>query len=913
MASHPAPGRAPSIRAPSPRPGDAASSVDGKVLPSASPPLGPGGPCADGVPAVPAEAEETVSVSSCFASEDTTEDSGVMSSPSDIVSLDSQHDSTKSRDKWATDQEDGSDQDLVGTPELGPPKSPAWERDGPGHWHSRAERATAAPEADGGLPIAGQWEQTLAGLDEDLEGMDDSYETDSSSVTGSLGSASGHHVQGAILAGEADAIPVTFIGEVLDDPVESGPFSNRNNNAGSFDRGSVASGWAGQPPAQGEAPQQGRRGPEGPGAQDVGKEVRAASPDPRKDVNPVKTEPSATSEPPRPDRSAKEPGQGRGAGPRGRTQAAEPADPRPGPGQAADDRKAVSAPPSWYQRGQNPGGSFGLKHGLTTYKIVPPKSEMRCYDRGVSLSTGAIKIDELGNLVSPHGNGGRTAACTPSALEKERQTLGHVRALPRSGSTEKLPGRPPSPAAPATAQHPAGGLGAEPGSPAPAGTSPQQPAARQGEGRCPQPGARPPPPAATCHTKVPAASASQVLFLKPQRRTSSQYVASAIAKRMGPPRAQADAAGRPGGAGKPWEDGPPRARRDATAPSPRPGPHACTEEAAAPCGRLPTAHRGEPAEPAAGALPRGPAGSPPGGPSAQDCAAGAHRGPSLPLATAARRDRDSVGPGCGSGGKQSPRDRSTGSAWDPKGTPDGTGSPPPRPGDDRAPGRSLVNGSRWAPEHSEPPSSPRASSSDSHAAPELEGRPGVLCTEIREADDSPPPSIFGPKKKFRPVVQRPAPKDTSLHSALMEAIHSAGGRDGLRKAPEPRPEGGPKKPSYVESESEHSALLAAIRGHRGACSLRKVASCASEELRSFREAARSGPEPPGLGDPGGQPPPALPPPPPPAAPAPPPASRTAPRASASALGTPVDARQALMDAIRSGTGAARLRKVMRAV
>ncbi|XP_014386004.1 PREDICTED: protein cordon-bleu-like, partial [Myotis brandtii] len=104
-----------------------------------------------------------------------------------------------------------------------------------------------------------------------------------------------------------------------------------------------------------------------------------------------------------------------------------------------------------------------------------------------------------------------------------------------------------------------------------------------------------------------------------------------------------------------------------------------------------------------------------------------------------------------------------------------------------------------------------------HATPELEGRPGVLCTEIREADESPPPSIFGPKKKFRPVVQRPAPKDTSLHSALMEAIHSAGGRDGLRKTPEPSAEGGPKKLCYVEPESEHSALLAAIRGHRGAC------------------------------------------------------------------------------------------------
>ncbi|NXM80390.1 COBL protein, partial [Oenanthe oenanthe] len=44
------------------------------------------------------EVEETASESSCFASEDTTEDSGVLSSPSDIVSLDSQNDSVKLRD-----------------------------------------------------------------------------------------------------------------------------------------------------------------------------------------------------------------------------------------------------------------------------------------------------------------------------------------------------------------------------------------------------------------------------------------------------------------------------------------------------------------------------------------------------------------------------------------------------------------------------------------------------------------------------------------------------------------------------------------------------------------------------------------------------------------------------------------------
>ena len=57
----------------------------------------------------------------------------------------------------------------------------------------------------------------------------------------------------------------------------------------------------------------------------------------------------------------------------------------------------------------------------------------------------------------------------------------------------------------------------------------------------------------------------------------------------------------------------------------------------------------------------------------------------------------------------------------------------------------------------------------------------MLSTGVLEAGGTLPASIFGPKKKFRPVVQRPAPKDTSLHSALMEAIHSAGGKDRLRK------------------------------------------------------------------------------------------------------------------------------------
>lgn len=51
------------------------------------------------------ETEDTISVSSCFTSEDTTEDSGVMSSPSDVVSLESQNDSVRSRDKSIGAQE----------------------------------------------------------------------------------------------------------------------------------------------------------------------------------------------------------------------------------------------------------------------------------------------------------------------------------------------------------------------------------------------------------------------------------------------------------------------------------------------------------------------------------------------------------------------------------------------------------------------------------------------------------------------------------------------------------------------------------------------------------------------------------------------------------------------------------------
>lgn len=63
---------------------------------------------------------------------------------------------------------------------------------------------------------------------------------------------------------------------------------------------------------------------------------------------------------------------------------------------------------------------------------------------------------------------------------------------------------------------------------------------------------------------------------------------------------------------------------------------------------------------------------------------------------------------------------------------------------------------------------------------------GKAQTSFTETDSSVtsgalPVSVFGPVKKFRPVVCRGVEKETSLHSSLMEAIQTGRGRDGLKK------------------------------------------------------------------------------------------------------------------------------------
>ena len=317
-------------------------------------------------------------------------------------------------------------------------------------------------------------------------------------------------------------------------------------------------------------------------------------------------------------------------------------------------------------------------------------------------------------------------------------------------------------------------LRGEPTSPDPQGTLPGPQSPHSEDGRAVGEGRSWPPPAATRPLQVPAANTAEVPFLKPQRRTSSQYMASAIAKRIGTPKVHSDAGRRQDNTQRTCEGTAPEPAvappvvKDSATPSPQPG----------------AGVRREGEQSTAGPHPGWQVSSPYGKLSAQDYPSGIHRNSRGSLVTAAQRDQASVGQSSGLSGEQNIRTHRTDSASYPKCKSDSLSPSRLCSGDDQTSGSTLVNGSQWVPIHSEPPCSPRVSDTNGQAGqepPQREEKPSLLSTGVLEAGGTLPASIFGPKKKFRPVVQRPAPKDTSLHSALMEAIHSAGGKDRLRK------------------------------------------------------------------------------------------------------------------------------------
>nr|XP_057909626.1 protein cordon-bleu isoform X1 [Doryrhamphus excisus]XP_057909628.1 protein cordon-bleu isoform X1 [Doryrhamphus excisus]XP_057909629.1 protein cordon-bleu isoform X1 [Doryrhamphus excisus] len=96
-----------------------------------------------------------------------------------------------------------------------------------------------------------------------------------------------------------------------------------------------------------------------------------------------------------------------------------------------------------------------------------------------------------------------------------------------------------------------------------------------------------------------------------------------------------------------------------------------------------------------------------------------------------------------------------------------------------------------------------------------------------------PVNLFGPVKKFRPVICRSIERETSLHTNLMEAIQASGGKDRLKKISS----SGPRSKEASSDDGDRSALFSAIRAQSCCERLRKTKSEAAEELQRFRMAA----------------------------------------------------------------------------
>ncbi|KFQ37088.1 Protein cordon-bleu, partial [Merops nubicus] len=591
----------------------------------------------------------------------------------------------------------------------------------------------------------------------------------------------------------------------------------------------------------------------------------------------------------------------------------------------------VPSIPTWCHRAQNSGTNYETRMGLTTFKVVPPKPEVKHFDRGVSLSTGAIKIDELGNLIGPNVGISKHMPGT-STDESEEICLGKVKAFWRSSSTEKqtdelaehLPKKSVvttnSKALTIKTEYKPLCLAAP--KPVVPQTVTTQVAERQPENE------RTKPPLPVTQSQVtplvaPAFNKDKVElpFVKPSRRTSSQYVASAIARHISVTTFKSDSMeyhekdeNKQGAEEVKTEaEGSPKRCIIVAKYSPVETESAETRETLSSifaCSQK-ASHRFTPGENSGMEN------------KAVNIRASNQatslsfykKNASAPLTKSSSKDNNSADDN-GLNSKQSIAEKKMHLLSDQKceALTHTTSASPLKSADVQGVPSSFSSSlrvTRWPPANGaqvgSPKASPKLNGTAANVESEQEEKPDDSdFNAVNELDVNMQTNIFGPKKKFKPVIQKPIPKDTSLHSALMAAIQTGGGKKKLRKVSDSALNGNDRKPSYAEPENERSALLAAIRGHSGTSKLRKISSLASEELQSFRNAELSlqkaeDPQEEQLCIP---PAPAQPPPPPPTQ-----LSAAAPKSSAMATGNPGDARRALMEAIRSGAGAAKLKKV----
>ncbi|NXY18805.1 COBL protein, partial [Atrichornis clamosus] len=909
------------------------------------------------------EVEETASESSCFASEDTTEDSGVVSSPSDIVSLDSQNDSMRLRDiKLVNGYMDPAEADAMCGTEKCPVKNSYCHSVGPD------TMALAKHENEDTL-VAAQLQRTLADLDEDLEAVDGISNSDSDYISEAL---SPHTRKVEAAQDVSISVPVTIIDDAPDvstsnsdenqememrvsqnisaDSVNAGNFTNKNNNAGSFDKGHTDGGAVciskdliHQQPSENEfshLPVEQRR--------DMFESLTSSfekrseknlrlEPSPKHGVKSEecksKLSPShskATAE----ISTAKEkinPFNECSSRERSLKKSKSELEIKWPPAKKMEAEEVPSTP-TWCHRAQNSGSSYEPKMGLTTFKVVPPKPEIRHFDRGVSLSTGAIKIDELGNLIGPNTSVSKHVPGS-SSDESEEIHIGRVKAFWRSSSMERQSDDSaehfPKKSAvttnskPFIVKHEHKPVCLAAPKPAAPQTATTQAAERQSENE------RTKPPLSVTPSQVtplaaPAISKDklELPFVKPHRRTSSQYVASAIARHISATTFKSDTMEyhekdeNKQGAGEVKNEAEVSPKRYIIVAkySPVETESAETRETLSSiftCGQK-ASHRFTPGDNS-------------GMENkvvnirAQNQATPLSfykKNASVPLNKSSSKDNNSAEDDHGLNSKQSIAEKKTRLMFDQKCealTHTNSASSLKSPDLQGVPSSfsSSLRATKWRPANgvqvSSLKASPELNGAAASAESEQEERPDDSdINTVGELDVNVQTNIFGPKKKFKPVVQKPVPKDTSLHSALMEAIQTGGGKEKLRKVSNSALNGNHRKPSYVEPENERSALLAAIRGHSGTSKLKKVSSLASEELQRFRDAELSLQKAEDLQEeqlciP---PAPAQPPPPPPTQ-----LSAAAPKSAATATGNPVEARQALMEAIRSGAGAAKLRKV----
>ncbi|XP_068041068.1 protein cordon-bleu-like [Anomalospiza imberbis] len=957
------------------------------------------------------EVEETASESSCFASEDTTEDSGVVSSPSDIVSLDSQNDSMKLRDiKLVNGYMDPAEADAMCGTETGPVQNAYCDSVGPdsaplrnsstynlsntdfgcivedsGNRQEniiRQDEATAlAKHENEDTIIAAQLQQTLADLDEDLEvlllkcflyvtlyvyfaAVDGVSNSDSDYTS----EAFNPHIRKVEAAQDVSiSVPVTIIDDAPEvsasnsyenqemrikvsqnisaDSVNARNFTNKNNNAGSFDKGLTDSGTVYkdliyQQPSGNEfihlpveqrrdmfesltssfekrneknlrlepSPKHGVKSEEcksklSPSHSKATAEISAA----KEKLNPVNECSSR-------ERSLK----------KSKSELEIKWPP------AKKTEVEVPSTPIWCHRAQNSGSSYEPKMGLTTFKVVPPKPEVRHFDRGVSVSTGAIKIDELGNLIGPNTSVGKHIQGF-SSDESEEIHIGRVKAFWRSSSMEKQSDDSaehfPKKSAvttnskPFTIKHEHKPVCLSAPKPAAPQTVTMQVAERQSENERTKPAlsvtqsqVAPLGAPAICKDKL------ELPFVKPHRRTSSQYVASAIARHINATTFKSDTLEY--NEKDENKQGTGEVKNEAEA-----SPKRCIIVAKYSPVETESAETRENLSSIFACSQKASHRFTPGDNSGMEnkvvnirasnqatSVSFYKKNASVPLTKSSSKDNNSAEDDHGLNSKQSVAEKKT--VFDQKCetlTHTNSASSLKSPDLQGVPSSfsSPLRVTKWRPANgvqvSSLKASPELNGAAANAESEQEEKPDDSdVNTVGDLDVNVQTNIFGPKKKFKPVIQKPVPKDTSLHSALMEAIQTGGGKEKLRKVSNGALNGNHGKPSYAEPENERSALLAAIRGYSGTSKLKKISSLASQELQRFRDAERSLQKAEDLQEeqlciP---PAPAQPPPPPPIQ-----LSAAAPKSSATASGNPMEARQALLEAIRSGAGAAKLRKV----